>query len=178
MLSAICFYLDQSKILSSGNGSSFSQTGPGFYVFASLLKTLREKEKLLVTVFSTCLETSLPFSTNLKLFSANSFSFEETKICCLPCHHERRLFASLRRMVQCKSSLTDGSIKSIFLAVAGIRRWADFYAPALMKDRGILFYCLSLHLSVCQFVTSLTCKLNFSLFYLRYLNYKVEGTSH
>ena len=33
------------------------------------------------TVFSTCLESSLSFSTNLKLWSANSFSLEESKIC-------------------------------------------------------------------------------------------------
>ena len=32
--SAICFNLDQSKILLSGNGLSHSQTSPGFYVSA------------------------------------------------------------------------------------------------------------------------------------------------
>ena len=48
-MSAICFNLDQSKIL-SGNGLTLSQTSPGFYVSAvRLLKTLWEKEKLLVT---------------------------------------------------------------------------------------------------------------------------------
>ena len=54
----------------------------------SLWKTLWEKEKLLVvsnfsfshSVF-TCLENSLPFSSNLKLSSANSSSLEESKIC-------------------------------------------------------------------------------------------------
>ena len=53
-----------------------------------LLKTLREKEKLLVTsnfsfsqgVFYTFGEF-LSFSSNLKLSSANSFSFEESNIC-------------------------------------------------------------------------------------------------
>ena len=49
MSSAICFNLDQSKILSSGNGLTLSQTSAGFYVYiTSLLKTLWEKEKLLV----------------------------------------------------------------------------------------------------------------------------------
>ena len=53
-----------------------------------LLKTLWEKEKLLVTsnfsfptVFSTHLENFLPFSSKLELSSANSFSLEESKIC-------------------------------------------------------------------------------------------------
>ena len=53
----------------------------------SLLKTLWEKEKLLVTndfsfptVFSTHLDNSLPLSPKLKLSSANSFSLEESKI--------------------------------------------------------------------------------------------------
>ena len=44
-------------------------------------KTLWEKEKLLITVFSTHSENFLPFSSNLKLLSANSFSVEESKIC-------------------------------------------------------------------------------------------------
>ena len=56
----------------------------------SLLKTLREKEKLLVTgnfsfshsVFHRFEELS-SFFINLKLLSANSFSLEESKICCL-----------------------------------------------------------------------------------------------
>ena len=33
------------------------------------------------TVFSTLLDNFLPFSSNLKLSSANSFSLEESKIC-------------------------------------------------------------------------------------------------
>ena len=57
---------------------------------ASFLKTLKEKEKLLITsnfsfshsVFY-LLENFLPFSSSLKLSSANSFSLEESKICCL-----------------------------------------------------------------------------------------------
>ena len=52
-----------------------------------LLKTLWEKEKLLVispfpTVFSTHLENFLSFSSNLKLSSANSFNSEASKTCC------------------------------------------------------------------------------------------------
>ena len=34
-------------------------------------------------VFSTHFENFLPFSSNLKLLSATSFSLEESKICCL-----------------------------------------------------------------------------------------------
>ena len=56
----------------------------------SLLKTLCENEKLFVTsnspfptVFFTRLESFLPFSSNLKLLSATSFSLEGSKICCL-----------------------------------------------------------------------------------------------
>ena len=37
----------------------------------------------LTTVFSICMENFLPFSSNLKLLSANSFSLEESIICCL-----------------------------------------------------------------------------------------------
>ena len=55
----------------------------------SLLKTLWEKEKLLVTsnfsfshsFFSTHLENFSPFSLNLKLSSAKSLSLEESNIC-------------------------------------------------------------------------------------------------
>ena len=54
----------------------------------SLWKTLWEKEKLLVTSnfsfshsVSTCLKNFLPFSTKLKLTSANSFNLDEPKIC-------------------------------------------------------------------------------------------------
>ena len=56
----------------------------------SLLKTLWEKGKLLVKeqfllfpVFSTRFWNFLPLSSNLKLSSSNSFSLEESKICCL-----------------------------------------------------------------------------------------------
>ena len=38
---------------------------------------------LFFQVFSTCLDNYLPFSSKLKLLSANSFSLEESKICCL-----------------------------------------------------------------------------------------------
>ena len=68
------------------------QNKPWFLHFCrtSLLKTLLEKEKLLVmsnfsfpTVFFTSMESFLPFLSNLKLSSANSFSLKESKICCL-----------------------------------------------------------------------------------------------
>ena len=38
----------------------------------------RNKQFLLFPLFSTCLENFLQFSSNLKLLSANSFSFEES----------------------------------------------------------------------------------------------------
>ena len=38
---------------------------------------------LLFPVFSNHLENFLPFSSNLKLSSANPFSLEDSKICCL-----------------------------------------------------------------------------------------------
>ena len=41
----------------------------------------RNEKFLLFPVFSTLLENFLPFSLNLKLSSANSFSLEEFKIC-------------------------------------------------------------------------------------------------
>ena len=50
----------------------------------SLLKTLLEKEKLLATSnfsFSHGFKNFLPFSSNLKLSSANSFSLEKSVIC-------------------------------------------------------------------------------------------------
>ena len=56
----------------------------------SLLKTLWEKEKMLVTSnfsfshsFSTSLENIPPFLSNLKLSSVNSFNLEEFNICLL-----------------------------------------------------------------------------------------------
>ena len=86
MSSANAFILDWSKILSLGNGLTLSQTSPGFY--KSFENTMR-KEKLLamsnfpsLTVFSTRLGNFLPFSSNFKLSSANSFGLEESEICC------------------------------------------------------------------------------------------------
>ena len=43
----------------------------------------RNEQLLHFPVFSTPLKNFLPFSSNLKLLSANSFSLEESKICCL-----------------------------------------------------------------------------------------------
>ena len=42
-----------------------------------------EQFLLFPTLFCTCLENFLSFSSNLKLSSANSFSQEESKIFCL-----------------------------------------------------------------------------------------------
>ena len=44
-------------------------------------ETARNKQFLLFPVFSILLENFLPFSSNLKLSSANPFSLEESKIC-------------------------------------------------------------------------------------------------
>ena len=41
----------------------------------------RKKQFLLFPVFSTRLDNFLPFSSNFKLSSTNSFSLEESKIC-------------------------------------------------------------------------------------------------
>ena len=97
MSSAICFYLDQSKILSSGNrfrqlliDFTLSQTSPGFYVFAvqvswKHLGKRRNYSKWVIspfpTVFSTHLENFLPLSSDMTLLSANSFSLDESKFC-------------------------------------------------------------------------------------------------
>ena len=69
---------------------TLSQTSPGFYVSAvHVFKKHCGKRgncsqptiSPFPTVFSTCFENFLPFSLNLKLSSANSFSLEESKIC-------------------------------------------------------------------------------------------------
>ena len=69
---------------------TLSETSPDFLSvgFTSLLKTLWEKEKLLMTsnfsfptAFPTHMENVLLFSSNLKLSSANPFNLEESKIC-------------------------------------------------------------------------------------------------
>ena len=84
------FTLNQFKILSFGKGLTLSQTNPGFYVSAVQVfrKHCGKRRNCSLraispfpTVFSTLLENFLPFSSNLKLSSANSFSLEESKIC-------------------------------------------------------------------------------------------------
>ena len=71
---------------------TLSQTSPGCYV--SAVKVFRKhcgKRRNcslraispFPAVFSTLLENYLPFSSNLKMSSANYFSLEESKICCL-----------------------------------------------------------------------------------------------
>ena len=76
--------LERQNAALCGNGLTLPQTSPGFYVSAvQVLKTLWKKEKLLVTcispfptVFSTCLESFLPFSTFLQ-----TLSVWKSKIC-------------------------------------------------------------------------------------------------
>ena len=41
----------------------------------------RNEQFLLFPVYSICLDNFLPFSSNVRLSSANSFSLEESKIC-------------------------------------------------------------------------------------------------
>ena len=88
----LCFNLDKSKILSSGNGLTLSQTTRGFYVSAVQVfrkhcgkrrNCSQQAISSFPSVFSTLLENFLPFSSNSKLSSANSLSLEESKICCL-----------------------------------------------------------------------------------------------
>ena len=67
---------------------TLSQTSPSFYVVCSrnLLETLWGKEEIacdkLFLLFPQCFRKIFDhFSSNLKLWSANSFSLEESKIC-------------------------------------------------------------------------------------------------
>ena len=71
---------------------TLSQTSPGFYVSAiqDFLKHCGKRRNCsygaispFPTVFSTLLENVSPFSSNLKLSSASSFSLEESELCCL-----------------------------------------------------------------------------------------------
>ena len=63
-----------------GKELTLSQTSPGVYMSAVQVfwKHCGKKRNC-----STRLENSLPFSSNLKLSSATSFSLEESKICCM-----------------------------------------------------------------------------------------------
>ena len=72
----------------SANALTLSQTSPGFSClqYKSFENTAGKGEIAQAippfpTVFSTCLESFLPFSINLKLSSANYFSLEGSKIC-------------------------------------------------------------------------------------------------
>ena len=89
MSSASPFNLDQSKILLFGRVNPFPNK-PWFLHVCSTnhFKHCGKKRNcllraisLLLAMFSTSLENLLPFLTNLKLSSANSFSLEESKIC-------------------------------------------------------------------------------------------------
>ena len=73
-------------------GLTFSETSPGFcvsvdQVFWKCCGKRRNCSKPAIspfpTIFSTRLKNLLPFSSSQKLLSANSLSFEESKICCL-----------------------------------------------------------------------------------------------
>ena len=88
MLSAICFNLDRSKILSSGKWVKLP------FSVDTLMRVLTHSHTMMPfdasgkraispfpTVFSTHLDDFLLFSSSLKLSSANSFSLEESKIC-------------------------------------------------------------------------------------------------
>ena len=71
----------------SGN-LTLSQTSPSpqYKSFENTVgngEIAHNEQFLLYPVFSTHLETFLPFSSNSKLSSANSFSLEASKICCL-----------------------------------------------------------------------------------------------
>ena len=106
--SAICFNLDQSKILLSDNGimnNALAKRGLtliDFYCLALSQQALifmclqdrsyensvgkgeiacKKQFLLFSTVVSTLLKSFLQLSSNLKLSSANSFSLEESKIC-------------------------------------------------------------------------------------------------
>ena len=76
LLYANSFNLDWAKILSSGRVNPFPSFSPGFNVYKSFIKTLWEKDKLLVMLLFTHLENFLPFSSNLKWSS----SLEESKM--------------------------------------------------------------------------------------------------
>ena len=70
-MSAICFNMDQSKILLSGNGLTLSQTSPGFYVSAVevFLKTLWEQEKFpMMNKFSFSHSVFYPFGEFSDIF--------------------------------------------------------------------------------------------------------------
>ena len=77
----------EKQVLATYTNLSLSQTSPGFYASTvQVLKTLWEKEKLLITSnFSFSHNVFYPyfllFSSNLKFSSAISFSLEESTIC-------------------------------------------------------------------------------------------------
>ena len=84
--------LDQSKILSFGKVLTLSQTSPCFHVsvvkvFWKHCRKRRNCSYQAIWPFSqnvsTCSEHFLPFSSNVKLLSANSCSLAECNICCL-----------------------------------------------------------------------------------------------
>ena len=106
MSSAICFNLEQSKILSSGNelnlyntiltfndswklafenivGKEKKNAGKQHFLHFPALQVFRKHCAIspFPKVFFTLLENFLLFSSNSKLLSAKSFSLEESNIC-------------------------------------------------------------------------------------------------
>ena len=67
-------FAEQALVLMCMQYKSFENT-------AGKVEIARNEQFLLFPVFSTHLENFLPFSSNLKFSSANSFSLEESKIC-------------------------------------------------------------------------------------------------
>ena len=113
----ICSYLFSTPSENFSTFLTLSQTSPGFTClqYKSLENAVgkgenaRNKQFLLFpTMFSTRLENFLPFSSNLKLSSANSFSLEEFKIC--------RMGKGLERLVSThpNKDQTARSVKSNF----------------------------------------------------------------
>ena len=92
LFSDICFFLSRATIMSIGNNSdlTFYQTSACFFVSAvQIFRKHRGKWRNcswhaispFLTMFSNLFEKFQLFSSNSKLLPANSFRFEETKVC-------------------------------------------------------------------------------------------------
>ena len=83
------FKLDQSTVLWFGKVLTLSHTMTPFHALGNMPfentvgkgEIARNEQFLFFPVFSTHLGNFLPFLSNLKLSSANSFSLEESKFC-------------------------------------------------------------------------------------------------
>ena len=97
-------FVNETKYSQQHYSLTLSKTIHCFHVSAVQVfqKILWEKETLLVasnfffftTVFSALLKNVLPFLSNLKLLSANSFSLEEFKICRLGKHYFKHIYST------------------------------------------------------------------------------------